>query len=227
MTRGPAWWELAGAGLAVGGTAVWALAWAARVGALRLLLELFPRAAWDRVTWVLVPALLLLPPVAVGLVLACLAGGRPQTAVRAIAGGLAGTIAAGALLGAAVLLVARRLPPPAAAQLARAVPGVLAPAFGILLVAGWLVVAGRLFALRPLRGALPLPAAAALVAAAWLLAPGGVRAAAYVLDRPELGGLLAAVSLGGALGSAWAIVLGRRDDTMPWGARPLRRRGPA
>jgi hypothetical protein len=227
MTRGPGWWELAGAGLAVGGTAVWALGWAARVGILRLLLELFPRSAWDGATWVLVPGLLLLPPVAVGLALAYLAGGRPATAVRAIAGGLAGTIAAGALLGTAVLLVARRLPPPAAAHLARAVPGIAAPVFGVLLVAGWLVVAGRLFAIRPLRGAAPLPAAAVLVAAAWLLAPGRVRAAAYVLDRPELGGLLAAVSLGGALGSAWAIVLGRRDDTMPWGPRVLRRRGSA
>lgn len=208
MTRLPGFWELAAPGVAVGGTGVWGLAAAARAGVLRMLLEVFPRSAWDGVTWALIPALMLAPPMLQGVVLAYLAGGRPAPVWRGITGGVAGTVIAAGVFGAAILGGVRRLPPRSVAVLARMTPEVLIPAFGIVLVAGWLLILGRLHALRWLRWA-AVPLAAAAVLAAWLRVHGQVLALAYVLDRPEVNGFFAAVAVGGAVGAAWTV--GRRE----------------
>ncbi len=60
--RAHGFWALCLAGIAIGGTGVWVVALAARVGILRMLLEIFPRPAWETVTWGLIPAVLLAPP---------------------------------------------------------------------------------------------------------------------------------------------------------------------
>ncbi len=59
MTRRLEFWELTACGAAAGGTGVWGLAAAARVGWLRAFLDLFPHSSWDALTWVLIPILLL------------------------------------------------------------------------------------------------------------------------------------------------------------------------
>ncbi len=209
MTERPGFGALAGAGIAIGGTGVWGLAAAARVGVLRLLLELFPRPTWDSVTWGLIPALMLAPPVVQGVLVALLAGRRPAPIVLGAAGSVAGTGIMAGLVGIAVLVWVRRLPPQTVAALARGTPEALVPAFGMLVLAGWLLIAGRLRHLRWLRrGAVPL--AVAFVALAWLRAHGQLMALSYVLDRPEVNGFFVSVALGGAVGSAWAVRTGRR-----------------
>ncbi len=229
MTGRPGFWELAGAGAAVGGTGVWGLSAAARVGLLRMLLEVFPRSTWDGVTWALIPALMLAPPVLQGAVQSYLGGGRPAPLWRGIVGSVAGTVVAAAIFGAAILEGVRRLPSQTVSGLARMTPEVLIPVFGTLLVAGSLLILGRLGRLRWLRwGAVPL--AAAVVLAAWLRAHGQALALAYVLDRPEVNGFFAAVAVGGAAGGAWAAGAGRRAGraqtapASPPGARAPRAR---
>lgn len=201
-------WALFGAGAAIGGTAVWGLALAARIGVLRMLLELFPRSTWDAVTWGLIPALMLAPPVLQGIGVACLAGTRPARLGRGVAGSLVGTLAAAAVIGAALLMWVRRLPPRALAEVAQGAPEVLAPAFGIVVLAGWLGIAGRLQAVQWLRwGAVPI--AVVIVALTWVRAHGPLMAVSYVLDRPEVTAFFAAVAVGGGAGSAGAVRIGR------------------
>jgi len=203
MTERRGFWGLAAAGIAIGGTGVWGLAAAARVGLLRQLLEVFPRSTWDAVTWGLIPALMLAPPVVQGVALAYLTGNHPAPVARGAAGGVAGTVVAG-IVGTAVVAGVRRLPPQTAAALARTTPEVLVPGFGILVLAGWLMIAGRFRMLRWLRwGALPL--AAVVVALAWLRAHGQVVALSYILDRPEVSGFFVSVVAGGTAGSVWAV----------------------
>ncbi len=97
----------------------------------------------------------------------------------------------------------------ALAAVVRGTPEVLIPLFAILVLAGWLSIAGRLRVVRWLRwGAFPL--AIVIVALAWLRAHGQLVALSYVLDRPEMNGFFAAVTLGGALGSAGAVTAGSR-----------------
>lgn len=200
-------WALCLAGIAIGGTGVWVVALAARVGVLRMLLELFPRPAWETVTWGLIPAMLLAPPALQGIGIAYLAAARPARVGRGVLGGLAGTLVAAALIGAAVLVWVRRLPPRTLAAVARGAPEVLIPLFAILVLAGWLSIAGRLPVVRWLRwGAFPL--AVVIVALAWLHAHGHLMALSYVLNPPEMSGLFAAVALGGAVGSAITVVAG-------------------
>ncbi len=207
--RAHGFWALCLAGIAIGGTGVWVVALAARVGILRMLLEIFPRPAWETVTWGLIPAVLLAPPALQGIAIACLAAARPARVGRGVLGSLAGTFVAAALIGVAVLLWVRRLPPPTLAAVARGTPEVLIPLFAILVLAGWLSIAGRLQVVRWLRwGAFPL--AIVIVALAWLHAHGQLVALSYVLDRPEMNGFFAAVTLGGALGSAGGVVAGSR-----------------
>jgi len=208
MTGRAGFWLLAGAGAAVGGTAVWGLSAAARVGVLRMLLEMFPRPAWDGVTWALIPALMLVPPVLQGAAQAYLDGGRPAPLGRGIVGSVLGTVIAAGIFGTAILQGVRRLPPPTVAGLARMTPDVLIPIFGALLVAGWLVMFGRLAGVRWLWwGAAPIAAGVMLLG--WLRAHGQVLALAYVLDRPEVNGFFAAVAVGGAAGGAWAVRAGQ------------------
>ncbi len=204
MTRPPAFWELLGAGAAVGGTAVWGLAAAARVGLLRLLLEAFPRPSWDAVTWVLIPALLLLPPVLQGAAVGGLAAPRLAQVGRGLGGSVGGTFVGVAILAVTLVFGVRRLPSPAIAALSRTLPIPLTLGFFGLLVAGWVLVAGRLLGARWLRWA-ALPLGAVLTALAWILAHGHVVALSYVLDRPEVEGFFVSVALGGALGSAWSV----------------------
>src|SRR5207244_12270332 len=60
MTRRLEFWELTACGAAAGGTGVWGLAAAARVGWMRAFLGLFPHSTCDALTWGLSPAPLLL-----------------------------------------------------------------------------------------------------------------------------------------------------------------------
>ncbi|HXX37495.1 MAG TPA: hypothetical protein VEP50_04975 [bacterium] len=211
MTPRAAFWELAAAGVALGGTGVWALAAAARTGTLRLLLEMFPRASWDAVTWGLIPALLLVPCVVQGFALAWLGGRRIRTAGVATFASVLGTLVALAVFGLAILDGVRRLPPRTVAIVTRTAPNVLIPAFAVVLVAGWLLIAARLVRRRAL-GAAALPLAIAAVAVVWWRAHGQFVALSYVLDRPEANGFFAAVAIGGAAGAAWAA---RRAGASP------------
>jgi hypothetical protein len=199
----PTVWELIGAGVAIGGTAVWALAAAARVGVLRAVLELFPRAAWDAVTWGLIPALLLTPIVILGLAVAAMSGRYPAAWAGATAGAAVGSLAALAAIGGVLLAGVRQLPRGSQVWLGRAAPEALIIAFGAAILAGWLVVAARLARVPHFRWA-AVPVAAAAVALAWPRAHHTVVAISYVLDRPEANGYFAAVAVGGAVGSAWA-----------------------
>jgi hypothetical protein len=208
MRRRPGFWDLAGAGLATGAVAVWAFAWAARVGVLRLVLELFPRATWDGVTWALIPALLLLPMLVPGLAAAALARAGARDTVRAAAGGVAGSFVAAPVFWAALVLGLGRLSPPAAARLARALPSAAAPVLAVLVAAGWFVITSYLLRRRWLRAA-SLPLAGAAVLLVWLAARHEALAIAYVLDRPEMEALFVCVAIGGALGGAGALSVGR------------------
>ncbi|TMI82534.1 MAG: hypothetical protein E6H03_05355 [Bacillati bacterium ANGP1] len=115
MTRRLEFWELTACGAAAGGTGVWGLAAAPRVGWLRAFLDLFPHSSWDALTWVLIPILLLLSPAAQGAIVARLAAPRPAPVWRGVAGSVAGTLL--------VLLAASAL----ALALIRRVPGCAAP----------------------------------------------------------------------------------------------------
>ncbi len=203
MTAQADFWELAAIGAAVGGTGVWALAAAARVGALRLLLDAFPRGTWDAVTWGLIPALLLVPCAAQGVVVGWFGMRRPYAGWGPPAAAVAGTLVALAVFGVAILDGVRRLPPRAVAIATRTAPNVLIPAFAVLVIAGWLLVVARLTRSRVLAAA-AVPLAAAGVALAWWRLHGQVVALSYVLDRPEANGFFAAVAVGGAAGAAWA-----------------------
>jgi hypothetical protein len=199
----PTVWELIGAGLAIGGTAVWALAAAARVGVLRVLLEMFPRASWDAVTWVLIPALLLAPIVIQGIAVAAFGRRAPAAWVWTAAGAAAGSVFALAAFGTALLVGVRQLPRDPQVWLGRTAPEALIIAFSAAVAAGWLIVAARLAGAAWLRRA-AVPIAAAVVAVAWMRAHHTIVALSYVLDRPEANGYFAAVAVGGAVGSAWA-----------------------
>ena len=107
MTRRLEFWELAACGAAAGGTGVWGLAAAARIGWLRAFLDLFPHSSWDALTWVLIPVLLLLAPAAQGAIVARLAAPRPAPVRRGVAGSVAGTLLV--LLAAGRLLQSPRL----------------------------------------------------------------------------------------------------------------------
>ncbi len=203
MNDRPTVWELIGAGVAIGGTGVWALAAAARIGVLRALLDLFPRASWDAVTWVLIPALLLVPVVVQGVAVAALAR-RLSAAWAGAAAGVAGSLAALAVFGAALLIGVRQLPRDGQAWLGRAAPPALILAFTAAVLAGWLFVAARVARAAWLRWA-AAPAAAVVVAVAWIRAHHAVVVLSYVLDRPEANGFFAAVAVGGAVGSVWAV----------------------
>jgi hypothetical protein len=199
----PTVWELIGAGLAIGGTAVWALAAAARVGVLRVLLEMFPRASWDAVTWVLIPALLFAPIVIQGIAVAAFGRRAPAAWVWTAAGAAAGSVFALAAFGTALLVGVRQLPRDPQVWLGRTAPEALIIAFSAAVAAGWLIVAARLAGAAWLRRA-AVPIAAAVVAVAWMRAHHTIVALSYVLDRPEANGYFAAVAVGGAVGSAWA-----------------------
>ncbi|HLW48888.1 MAG TPA: hypothetical protein VKW09_14125 [bacterium] len=201
MNGTPARWELFGAGVAVGGTAVWALAAAARVGVLRAILDAFPRGSRDAVTWGLIPALLLAPIVVQGFAVAML-GDRRRPAWTAAAGALAGSLVALAVFGAALLVGVRQLPHAAQAWLGRTASEALIIGFAGAIVAGWLLVAGRLLRLPYVRRA-AVPIAAVAAAAGWIGARHTMVALSYVLDRPEANGFFAAVAIGGGVGSAW------------------------
>jgi hypothetical protein len=200
----PGFWELAAAGVAVGGTAVWAIAVAARVGVLRLMLEAFPRSTWDGVTWVLIPALLFMPPVILGLSLPYLPGARRASAGRSVGASVIGTCLAGAVCGTLVLLVLRYLHGPAVVQLARGLSEILVPGFGILVLTGWLLIAGLVLGSRWIRRA-AFPVAAATVLLAYPRIHAHMPALIAALARPEMNGLFVSVAVGGAVGSAWAV----------------------
>jgi len=210
MKERPGFWEEVGAGMAVGGTGVFGLSEAARTGVLRTMLNVFPRPSWDAVTWGLIPALLLAPPVLQGLVIGWMGRPRPRALVRGIVGSLVGTLVAAAVFGISVLDGIRRLPPGVAALVARAAPEILIPGFVMLLVAGWLLLAGRVPGLSWLRWwALPMSASAVLLT--WMHDRQQVLLLASVLDRPEATGFFASVAVGGSLASAWAA-----DPRAPW-----------
>lgn len=200
---GPEVWERIAWGAAIGGVAVWGLAAAARAGWLRALLDLYPPWSWERITWVLIPVLLLLPVIAQGTAVAFLAPARPIPAGRGIAGSIAGTVG-GLAAGLAVFVLAVRVPGIAAGGVARAVPIPLTLGCGALLIAASLSVAGRFYHIAWLRMA-AAPAAAGAALAAWALARGWVVAASSILDRAETAVFFAAVAVGGAVGSAWSV----------------------
>src|SRR4029077_3474004 len=103
MTRPAEFWRLAACGVLVGDATVWGLAAAARVGWLRALLDVYPKSSWDRITWVLIPVLLMLPLIAQGTAVALASSSRPAPAGRAIAGSATGSLAA--LVVGAILVV--------------------------------------------------------------------------------------------------------------------------
>lgn len=214
MRRRLEFWELAACAAAAGGTSVWGLAAAARVGWLRALLDLIPRSGWDALTWALIPALLLLPLVAQGAVTAALAMVRPIPVRRGIVGSVGGTLLLMLAAGMMVLAVARHQPGPMVGALVRTLPQPAILAGGGLLAGGWLVAAGRsLGSLWLRRGALPLAVLGTGVA--WLRARGWLLAAANVLDRAETVVFFTAVVVGGTLGSVWMIRRGAADLTGP------------
>jgi hypothetical protein len=222
-------WELFGAGLAAGGTAVWMLAAAARIGVLRAILDLFPRGSWNAVTWVLIPALLLAPIVVQGLAVAALAA-RPRAAWSAVAAAAAGSLVALAVFGTALLIGVRQLPRDAQAWLGRTGTEALIIAFSAAILAGWLLAAARLVRVASRRWAV-LPIAAVAVAVAWITDRHLLVALSYVLDRPEANGFFSAVALGGGAGSAWAAGRAgaaqpaRAEDAGPRNAGPSRGNG--
>ena len=183
---------------------MWVLAAAARAGWLRAVLDLFPRSAWDDVTWALIPLLLLVPMALQGTVVALLSP-RPRPAARAIAGSIGGSILALAAGGILVSTVLRHIPPSRLGTLTRPLPEPILLASAVLLGAGALLTAGRLAGSVPLRRA-ALPAAALGLGAVWLVARGRVLAAIDVLDRIEVAGFFLGVMVGGALGSAWLAI---------------------
>lgn len=196
-------WERAAWGAGGGGAAVWGLAAAARAGWLRALLDLSPRSSWERITWVLIPVLLLLPLVAQGILVGLLAPSRTVLAGRGIIGSIAGTVG-GLAVGLVVLVLAGRVAGLAGTSVARAVPVPLTLACGALLIAAALSLAGRARRIGWLRSA-AIPAAAAAAAGAWTLARGWVLSASYVLDRAETVVFFVAVAAGGAWGAAWSV----------------------
>src|SRR5215472_480276 len=204
MNETPTIWELFGAGLAIGGSGVWALAAAARVGVLRAILDLFPRASWDAVTWVLIPALLIAPIVIQGVGVTAFAGRAHASWVVAAGAAAAGSLSGLAVLGAALLIGVRQLPRDAQVWLGRTAPEALIIGFSAAVIAGWLVIGMRVARL-PWPRWTAMPVAAGAVAVAWIRAHHTVVAASYVLDRPEANGFFAAVAVGGAVGSAWAV----------------------
>jgi hypothetical protein len=204
MIRRLDFWELTACGAAVGGTGVWGLAAAARVGWLRAFLDLFPRSSWDALTWVLIPVLLVLSPAAQGAIVARLAAPRPAPVWRGVAGSMGGTLVALVVASALALALIRRLPPPVVGMLARTLPQMLILGCGGLLVGGWLLGLGRLLRSSQLRRA-AFPIAVLIGGAAWLRARGWVLAAAYVLDRAEVVAFFLAVAFGGAFGAAWSV----------------------
>ena len=143
MTGWPGFWELIVEGIAVGGTAVWGVAAAARVGLLRLLLDVFPSSTWDTVTWGLIPLVLLVPPALQGVALAWLGGRRPRPVWQAVVGSALGTVVAMAVFGAALLIGLHHLPPRTLAVLLKTAPDVLIILFILLIVAGWLLLIAR------------------------------------------------------------------------------------
>ena len=226
MNDTPTVWELIGAGVAIGGTAVWALAAAARVGVLRAVLDLFPHASWDAVTWGLIPALLVMPIVVTGLAVAAMSG-RPPADKRpatmksmparwagATAAGAVGSLVALGAIGTVLLAGVRLLPRASQVWLGRTAPEALIIAFATAIVAGWLVVVARVARVPHLRWA-AVPVAAAAVVLAWTRAHHTVVAVSYVLDRPEANGYFAAVAVGGAVGSAWAARRGGGPVSRP------------
>lgn len=218
MNETPTAWELVAAGVAIGGTGVWVLAAAARVGVLRAVLDLFPRASWDAVTWVLIPLLLLMPIVIQGIAVAAV-GRRPAALGMSAGAAVVGSLAALAALGAVLLIGVRQLPHAGQVWLGRTAPEALILGFTGAVLAGWLLVAARIARAVWLRWA-SVPVAALVVAVAWIRAHHTVVALSYVLDRPEANGFFAAVAVGGAVGSAWAV---RRGDTAagPEAGRPV------
>jgi hypothetical protein len=220
MNDTPTIWELFGAGVAIGGTAVWVLAAAARVGVLRAILDVFPRASWDAVTWILIPALLLVPIVVQGFGVAAL-DGRRRDAWMAAAAAAAGSLAALALFGAALLLGVRQLPKDAQTWLGRTSTVALILGFLGAVMAGWLLIAARAARLPQMRWMI-VPAAAIAAAALWGGARHIVLAISYVLDRPEANGFFAAVALGGSAGSVW--MLRREAAAVPGGEEARARR---
>ena len=203
MNDGPTVWELIITGVAIGGTGVWALAAAARVGVLRAVLDVFPRASWDAVTWGLIPVVLLVPIVMQGLAVAAMSGRPPAAWAGAAAGAAAGSLVTLAAIGTALLAGIRQLPRESQIWVGRTTPEALIIVFTAAILAGWLVVLARLARVSRFRLA-AVPVAAAIAVLAWTRAHHSVVALSYVLDRPEANGFFAAVAVGGALGSAWA-----------------------
>ncbi len=201
-------WECTAWGAGVGGLAVWALAAAARTGWLRVLLDLYPRSSWERITWVLIPVLLLLPLIAQGAAVALLGPSRPVPAGRGIAGSIAGTVG-GLAAGLAVFVLAARVPGLATGSTARAVPVPLTLGCGALLIAVALRAAGRSSGSATLRFA-AVPSALVAALAAWVFARDSVREASYVLDRAETLVFFVAVVVGGAAGAAWSVAARER-----------------
>ncbi len=205
----PGMWELLLEAAAVGGTGVWGVAEASRVGILRLLLDLFPRSSWEAVTWVLVPAVLLVAPAVQGVAAALLGGEGPSSWGRAVAGSLGGTIVALGSLGAAALWGERHLPPSVLTSAIAATPEVLVLGGGTVVGGGWLLLLGRV-AGAPLVRRAALPVAVGARAVGWGAARPYLVAWTYALDRPEASGFFVAVAVGGAAGSVWAARIGRR-----------------
>jgi hypothetical protein len=203
MTRRAEFWERAAWGAAVGGAAVWGLAVAAREGWLRALLDLYPKSSWERVTWVLIPVLLMLPLIAQGVGVALASSSRPIPAGRGVAGSVAGSLLA-LIVGGVLYLGVRRLPGLAGGPVARAVPVLLVLGYGALLIAWCLLAAGRSLRNPRLRLA-AVPLAFAVAAATWILARGWILHVSYVLGRAEVAALFIAVTAGGGVGAAWSL----------------------
>jgi hypothetical protein len=203
MTRRAEFWERAVRGATVGGAAVWGLAAAAREGWLRALLDLYPRSSWERVTWVLIPVLLMLPLIAQGVGVALASSSRPIPAGRGIVGSVAGSLLA-LIAGAVLFLGLRRLPGLTGGPVARALPVLLVLGYGALFIAGWGLAAGRSLRSPRLRLA-AVPLALAVAAATWLLARGWVLDVSTVLGRAEVAAWFIAVAAGGGAGTAWTL----------------------
>lgn len=195
-------WELAGSGAAIGGTGVWAFALAARVGVLRGLLDVFPRSTWGAVTWVLIPALMLLPSVLQGAGVALASEVRPAPVRRAVGGAVGGTLVASLLLGLGFAIF--RVPVQATLGLIPILSDLFTVCFMIVLVTGWLTIAGLHPALGWLRRA-ALLVALPVVMVIWAVAHAQATALVNVLDQHEVNGLFVAVAIGGAAVSAWIV----------------------
>lgn len=202
MTGQISFWELAGAGAAIGGTGVWTLALAARVGLLRILLEAFPRSWWEIVTWALIPALMLIPAVVQGVGVALASDVRPAPFRLAVGGAVGGTLLAALVLGWGFAIA--RVPVQWIVGLIPILPEFVVVCFGIALVAGWLVIAWRVSALGWLH-LIALPLALAVVIVVWATKHAAAVSIVDVLDQHEITGLFAAVAIGGGVGSAWNV----------------------